>query len=56
VRTMERARAVANVLPYRTAKLHRRQDRNRTDRALVAIDVAAVAVLGAGLITAILGR
>ena len=56
MRTMERARAAASVLPYRTARLHHRRDRTRTDRALVAIDVAAVVVLGAGVIIAFLGR
>lgn len=56
VRTMERARAATSVLPYRTARLHHRRDRTRTDRALVAIDVAAVVVLGAGVIIAFLGR
>lgn len=56
MRTMERARAAASVLPYRTARLHRARDRNRTDRTLVAIDLAAVVVLGAGVITALIGR
>jgi hypothetical protein len=56
VRTIERARTAASVLPHRTTTLHRRRDRNRTDRALVVIDVAAVVVLGAGVITALLGR
>lgn len=56
MRTIERARTAASVLPHRTAILHRRRDRDRTDRALVAIDVAAIVVLGAGIITAFLGR
>ncbi|MGZ5129005.1 MAG: hypothetical protein ACXWZU_09850 [Actinomycetota bacterium] len=56
MRTIERARTAASVLPHRAAILHRRRDRDRIDRALVGIDVAAVVVLGAGLVAAFFGR
>ena len=54
---MVRARTAANVPTFQTTELPPEQDRDeRIDWTLMGIDLTAVVVLGAGLVTALLGR
>ena len=53
---MERARTAAGVPPIQTTEPQHEQERDRIDWALMGIDLVAVVVLGAGLVTAFLGR
>jgi len=54
---MERARTAAGVPPLPTTELPPEPERDRgIDWALMGIDLVAVVVLGAGLVTALLGR
>ncbi len=57
MRSMVRARTAANVPTFQTTELPPEQDRDeRIDWTLMGIDLTAIVVLGAGLVTALLGR